>query len=181
MLYFNDTFFSLVCFKMMKIHTQPKSAAVFFRKQLALLLCELIFLKKQDEHKSELNKAIFSIHKLKPMYMYLRLVSGRGRRTHHPHDSALNALPLCYSQVLCELTHLQTNFCQTRTQCQHVVVKKICFHFRNNVIGICEIIATTMQRLQVNHFLFRSKKTFRVILFNFHLKVNLKPYFNSKH
>ena len=105
MLYFNDTFFSLVCFKMMKIYNQPKSAAVFFRKQLALLLCELIFLKKQDEHKSELNKAIFSIHKLKPMYMYLRLVSGRGRRTHHPHDSALNALPVCYSQVLCELIH----------------------------------------------------------------------------
>ena len=26
------------------------------------------------------------------MYMYLRLVSGRGRRTHRLHDSALNAL-----------------------------------------------------------------------------------------
>ena len=42
--------------------------------------------KKQDEHKSELNKDIFSIHKLKPMYMYLHLVSGRGRRTHHSQD-----------------------------------------------------------------------------------------------
>ena len=48
--------------------------------------------KKQDEDKSELNKRVFSKHK--PMYVYLRLVSGRGRRTHHPHDSALNALPL---------------------------------------------------------------------------------------
>ena len=55
--------------------------------------------KKWDGHKSELNKDIFSKHKLKPMYMYKRLVSGGGRRTHHPYDSALNALPLSYSLV----------------------------------------------------------------------------------
>ena len=31
--------------------------------------------------------------------MYLRQVIGRGRRTHHPYDLVLNALPLSYSQV----------------------------------------------------------------------------------
>ena len=44
-------------------------------------------LNKQYELKSELNKDIFSVNKLKPMYMYLSLVSGVGRRTHHPYDS----------------------------------------------------------------------------------------------
>ena len=52
--------------------------------------------KKQYEHQSELNKDIFSEHKLKPTYIYLRLASGRGRQTHHPYDSALNALSLSF-------------------------------------------------------------------------------------
>ena len=51
---------------------------------------------KQYEHQSELNKDIFSEHKLKPTYIYLRLASCRGRQTHHPYDSALNALSLSF-------------------------------------------------------------------------------------
>ena len=40
------------------------------------------------------------------MYMYLRLVSGRGRRTHRSHDFALNTLPLRYSSCTSACTHV---------------------------------------------------------------------------
>ena len=33
------------------------------------------------------------------MYMYLRLVSGRGHRTQEPFGSTFNALPLSYPQA----------------------------------------------------------------------------------
>ena len=63
-----------------------------------LFIYFFFILKKQGDHKSDLNEDIFlNKHELKSMY--LRQVSSRKHRIHEPYGSALNALPLSYPQA----------------------------------------------------------------------------------
>ena len=97
-----------------------KQVTVENERKLVILLTQNI---------RNISRDIFGRHKLKPMYMYLRLVSGRERRTHNSDDSALNARDVAYKKLRCICLYAQTInlFLSKKDVFVFVVPKKVIF------------------------------------------------------